>query len=160
LKDSSAPLSRLDHSQALLEYYKEQLEHGRHTEVQRSTIGGAALALSGAILAELLKKSRLTGEELPYTVALLVLGLLAWLFTAKLYERFRLHQGVARLARDELDPSLAKLRRCAEMDNKAKHPLMFRLKLHILWNLLFGLVSLLGLVTSIICFLNVGVTVP
>jgi hypothetical protein len=139
-------------SQVLLEYYKEQLEHGRHTEVQRSTVAGIALGVSGAIIGELLKKSTLTREELPYTVTLLFVGFFAWLLTAKLYERFRLHQEVARLARDKLDPTLAGFRRDAEKINKANHPLMFRLPLHTLWNSLFGLVSVLGLITTVICF--------
>jgi hypothetical protein len=139
-------------SQALLEYYKEQLEHGRYTEVQRSTVGAAALGVSGAIIGELLKKPTLSREDLPYTLTLLFIGVLAWLLTAKLYERFRLHQEVARLARDTLDPSLAAFRRDAEKINKKNHPLMFRLQLHVLWNLLFVMILLFGLVTSVVCF--------
>ena len=50
-----------------LEYYKEQLEHGRHIEVQRSTVAGLGIAISGAIVGELLKKP-LAREQLPYTV--------------------------------------------------------------------------------------------
>ena len=40
---------------AELEYYQEQLEHGRHTEAQRSTVTGLAFTISGAIIGELLK---------------------------------------------------------------------------------------------------------
>jgi uncharacterized membrane protein len=134
---------------AELEYYKEQLEHGRHIEVQRSTVAVLAATISGAIIGELLKKP-LTPERLPYTVTLFFLGLVAWLLSAKLYERFRLHNEIAKLARDVLDPSLKNLRRDAEKTIKAKYPFLFRVRLHIIWNALFGCVCALGFVTTLI----------
>lgn len=148
---SSAPSPSSDPN-VLLEYYKEQLAHGRHTEVQRSTVAGIAFGVSGAIIVELAKKTKLTREELPYTIILMVVGLLAWLLTAKLYERFRLHEEVARLARDALNPGLQNFRRDAEAITRHKHPLMFPVKLHVLWNSLFALVSLGGLIMTGMCF--------
>src|SRR5215813_118870 len=97
---ASAPSLPPNH-QVLLEYYKEQLVHGRHIEAQRSTIAGVAFAISGAIIGELLKTGQLTTEQLPFTVTLLCVGLFACLLSAKLYERFRLHNGIARLARNQ-----------------------------------------------------------
>lgn len=148
---ASAASVQPPHAQALLEYYKEQLAHGRHIEVQRSTIAGVAFTISGAIIGELLKKGQLSAEQLPFTVTLLCVGLFACLFSAKLYERFRLHSGIARLARNQLDPTLAQLRKEAEGENRKKYPFLFRLRLHVVWNLLFGIVLMLGLITTIMC---------
>jgi hypothetical protein len=141
-------------AEALLEFYKEHLVHGRHIEVQRSTIAGVAFALSGAIIGELLKKGQLTTEQLPFTVTLLCVGLFACLMSAKLYERFRLHNATARLARNQLDPTLQQLRKQAQDENRKKYPLMFRLRLHVVWNSLFGIVLALGLITTVMCLLG------
>jgi len=62
---------------AELEYYKEQLAHGRHIEVQRSTVAGLALTVSGAIIGKLLENMPLGKEMLPYTITLIVVGLLS-----------------------------------------------------------------------------------
>lgn len=105
-------------AQALLEYYKEQLAHGRHIEVQRSTVAGVAFAISGAILGEFLDKGQLTPDQLPYTVTLMCVGLFACLLSAKLYERFRLHNEIANLARNQLDPTLERLRKQAQNNNR------------------------------------------
>jgi hypothetical protein len=134
---------------AEIAYYKEQLEHGRHIEVQRSTVAGIAATLSGATIGELLKHLPPTREQLPYTVALFFIGAVAWLLSAKLYERFRLHNEIARLTRNEINSTLEELRKAAEKTIKAKYPLLFRLKLHIVWNTLFAVITLLGLVATV-----------
>lgn len=138
-----------------LEYYKEQLAHGRHIEVQRSTIAGVAATASGALIGKLLQ-CPLTRAQLPYTVALFFVGLTAFLFSAKLYERFRLHMEIAKLARNKLDPTLQALRRTAECAIKKKYPVLFWLPLHLLWNWFFVLVSLLGAATTILILYRTG----
>src|SRR5712664_2814974 len=109
------------HMTAELEYYKEQLAHGRHIEVQRSTVAGLAIAMSGAIVGELLKKP-LTREQLPYTVTLCFVNLVALLISAKLYERFRMHNETAKLVRNKIDSSLAGFREDAKNTIRAKYP--------------------------------------
>lgn len=136
-------------SVALLEYYKEQLAHGRHLELQRSTVAGVSLAFSGAVIGELLK-GPVTRDKLPYAVALACVGLFAWLLSAKLYERFKIHMEVAKLARNALDPSLASFRIQAQATIRKKYPFLFGIKLHVVWNLLFAFISLIGVATSII----------
>jgi hypothetical protein len=136
---------------AELEYYKEQLEHGRHIEVQRSTVAGLAIAISGAIVGELLKKP-LTPEVLPYTVTLSFVNLVALLISAKLYERFRMHNETAKLVRNKIDPSLAVYRKNAQATIKDKYPVLFWLRLHVMWNCLFGVLLLLGLVTTVVAY--------
>jgi hypothetical protein len=136
---------------AELEYYKEQLEHGRHIEVQRSTVAGLAIAMSGAIVGELLKKP-LTREQLPYTVTLCFVNLVALLIIAKLYERFRMHNETAKLVRNKIDPSLAAFRLQAQETMRTKYPFLFKLRLHVIWNCLFGGLSVLGIVTTLVAY--------
>lgn len=133
---------------AELEYYKEQLEHGRHIEVQRSTVAALAATSSGAIIGELLKQP-LTRNELPYTVTLSVVGLVSWLLSAKLYERFRLHNYIAKLARDRLDATLKDLRKQAEKEHKKDFPFTYWLPLHHVWNVLFAAIMILGIVLTV-----------
>ena len=130
---------------AELEYYKEQLAHGRHIEVQRSTVAGLAATISGAIIGELLKRATLDTNELPYTMTLFAVGATACLLSAKLYERFRLHNEIAKLVRNRLDPGLQRYRKIAEKAIRRKYPFLFWLPLHIIWNSLFGVIALLGL---------------
>ena len=134
-----------------VEYYKEQLEHGRHIEVQRSSVAGLALAISGAIIGELLKHP-LTRRDLPYTVTLCFVNLVALLISAKLYERFRLHNETAKLVRNKIDPSLGIFRKEAQKIIKTKYPFLFWLRLHVIWNCLFVVLSILGFVTSLIAY--------
>src|SRR5260221_10865274 len=103
---------------AELEYYKEHLEHGRHIEVQRTAVAGLAATISGAVIGELLKELPLKRAQLPYTLTLVFLGLVAGLLSAKLYERFKLHNAIAKEARDVLDSSLGELRTKAEIRHK------------------------------------------
>lgn len=133
---------------AELEYYKIHSEHAKHLELQRSTIAGIAAALAGAMIGELLK-SPLTSDKLPFAVTLLFVGLFALLFSAKLFERIKLHNEIAKLARDRLDPTLDQLRKQAEATHKKKYPLMYPLGLHIVWNCFFAMLIALGLVLTI-----------
>jgi hypothetical protein len=137
---------------AELEYYKEHVAHGRHIEVQRSTVAALAATLSGALIGVLLKKGSIGKGELPYTVTMIFLGAVAWLLSAKLYERFKLHNAIAKAARDKLDASLSELRKTAEREHKKDFPFTYGLPLHTVWYALFGLITLLGVVLSVIAW--------
>ena len=75
---------------------------------------------------------------------MLCVGLIAGLLSAKLYERFRRHNTIARFARNLLDPTLAQIRKQAEHDHREKFPLLFRLGLHVGWNFLLASFPRLG----------------
>jgi hypothetical protein len=128
-----------------LEYYKEHVAHGRHTETQRSTVAGLTFAFAGVIIGKLLEKAQLTGDLLPYTVTLCLVGIFTLLLTAKLYERFKLHNTIAKYARNAYDPSLATFRQTAESEHKKNFPHLYEMKLHIIWNSFFVIISTLGL---------------
>jgi len=127
-----------------LEYYKEQLEHGRHIEVQRSSVAAFSATVAAALIGDLLKNGILTRAALPCTVTLTMVGLIAWLLSAKLYERFRLHNTTAGLVRDDFNIKLKGYRKQAQEINKKKFPLMFGVRLHVIWNCLFALIAVVG----------------
>ena len=130
---------------AELEFYKIHTEQSRHLEVQRSTIAGIGAAVSGVIVGELLKRSPLSKADLPYSITLMFVGLITLLFSGKLFERMKLHNEIARLARNKLDPSLASFRAQAEATIRKKYPILFWLPLHTLWNCFFGAICVLGI---------------
>jgi len=127
----------------LPDYYKEQLAHGRHIELQRSSIAAIVFAIAGVVVGRALEKGAV--GQWPYALLLSVAGVFGWLFSIKLYERFRLHNEVARIARDAWNPTLAQCRREAEKINKARFPRVFQWRLHVMWNCFFGLITLIGL---------------
>jgi hypothetical protein len=137
-----------------LEFYKEHTAHGRHIELQRSAIAGIAFTLCGALIGKLLEHLPLTRDQLPYTTTLFAVGLISWLLSAKLYERFKLHTTVARFARDAYDPNLATLRRQAEVEHKKKFPRLFEVRLHTIWNALFAIVAAIGLATTVLILIR------
>lgn len=137
-----------------LEYYKEQLAHGRHIEVQRSSIAALSAAFCGAIIGKLLDVPATSQSRLPYSVALTVVGLASWVISAKLYERFRLHNEVARLVRNDIDPELEKYRKRAQETIKQKYPLRFWIHLHIVWEGLMACFTFFGLVTTYLLLKN------
>jgi hypothetical protein len=121
------------------------VKYGRHTETQRSTAAGLTFAFAGVIIGKLLEKPQLTRDLLPYTVTLFLIGIFTLLLTAKLYERFKLHNTIAKHARNAYDPSLALFRQQAEREHKQKFPRLYEMKLHIVWNSFFLIISALGL---------------
>jgi hypothetical protein len=127
-----------------IEFFKSHVEQARHLAVQRDTIALASVTGSGALMGALLKTEKLTRADLPYSLTLACLGLVAWLLCAKLYERFKLHGEIAELARNKLDPSLAHLRSQAERKIKARYPISFWLPVHYIWNCLFAVICLSG----------------
>lgn len=136
-----------------IEYYKEQLDHGRHIEVQRSTIAGLALTISGAIIGKILDRG-ITHDQLPYVGALFAINSVALLISVKLYERFRLHNEVARLVRNSINPILGGFRQLAEGTIRSKYPFVFRLRLHLIWNGMFGSLALVALVIIWLAYHN------
>jgi hypothetical protein len=148
----------VQNSEILLAYYKEHVEHGRHLETQRSAIAALGIPASGAIIGKMLEQfatdRQLGVQALPYSVTLLFIGLTCWVLSAKLYERFRLHNEVAKLARNELDPRLATLRIKAKETIQARYPLLFKTRLHIVWNLVFVAVARIGLVSTLFVFFS------
>ena len=127
-----------------LEFYKIQADNSRHLEVQRSTIAGIATAVSGVICGELLKKSPLSRNDLMYTVTLTAVGLIALLFSAKLYERTRYRNELIRLVEKKLDPTLAAFSVEAKKTMRRKHRFLFWLRLNWIWNSLFAGIAILG----------------
>lgn len=126
-----------------LDYYKEHLEHGRAHETNRTAVAALAATISGAIIGELLKHP-LTKEDLPYTTTLFAVGLVGWLLSGKMYERFKLHNAIAKEAREVLDPNLGKLRIKAELAHKKKFWFFYHVPLHWIWSILFVVIAVAG----------------
>jgi hypothetical protein len=62
-------------------------------------------------------------------------------------ERFRLHNEIAKLARNQLDPNLAAFRKTAQKTIKAKYPLYW-LPLHYICYFLFAVIAIIGAIAT------------
>jgi hypothetical protein len=105
------------------------------------------VAFSGAILTKIFAV-KLDRCVLPYTITLLLVGSLALLLSAKLYERFRWHNDLGYRLRDRINPSLRVLECEANKAMKGEYPFLNWLSLHMIWNCLFAAIALLGIVLT------------
>ncbi|HEU0135205.1 MAG TPA: hypothetical protein VFR28_10305 [Allosphingosinicella sp.] len=120
--------------EAILHLYKEQCEHGRHTEGQRERLTAALLALAGGSIATL-AALRFSLASLPIALFLAATGVLGGRF-ARLYEQKWEEAGGRRdfyrtLLQDQLD--IGQPTRGASRGG-----------LRLLWRRIFTLVTLFG----------------
>lgn len=82
------------------------------------------------------------------------LGLYGVVFSAKLYERFRLHYERSRATRfkiEELYPetAISNIQKDADEKTKGNYPILFRFRLFYLWITLPCFISLLGIIVTL-----------
>ena len=141
--------------QTLVAMWKEVREHGRQHETQRAVATNLILLLASADIAAI-SSLGIGLRSTPLALALVVLGALGYLITAKYYERFQRNTAIAfeieqRLA--ELDPELgwreAKDRAIAF--HKARRPKMHRIRLNKIWSYLHLIVLAAGTAIFVLC---------
>jgi hypothetical protein len=137
----------------LWKMYQEHSTQGRHHETQRSTVAGALIAIASALVALITFDKVISLIDLPLTLLLLLLGGFGSVFSAKQYERSRLHVERARAYRDELDKQLdgaplKRLKREADADHNGKYPRLSALRLNQFWIGLYAFIALLGAVLT------------
>ena len=146
-----------DRTTVLIRLMEENWIHTRQSEEKRAIVAIAVLVIASATQITL----AFTGFSrmvLPLTIFLFLLGLYGIIFCLKLYERQVFHTLRARKLRsrlDELDPEagIETLLATAESEHNAAH-LFANVRLHHIWLWLHTLISLLGLVEIVLCFLS------
>lgn len=147
-----------DSTDALLNLYQEERNQGRQSETQRSTIANFIITISAVVLGFLVQKG-FTPESLPLAILLIGLGVYGAVISAKLYERWQYHMRRARRWRkrvDELNPD-AKIEICkkkAKKEQKKKHPILWKVRLHWLWSALHISIALSGVICVIVIILH------
>ena len=138
----------------LWKMYQEHCTQGRHHEAQRSTVAGALIAISGAVIGLVTFDKSISRIDLPLTLFLCGLGIFGAVFSAKHYERFSLHMKRAQKYRDELDGLLPgkpikRLKKIADAEHDGEFPNLKDLRLNQFWICLYVLIALLGLALSV-----------
>jgi hypothetical protein len=76
------PIDQKDTLGALIEFYKEQCEHGRHTESQRQQVSTLLLSITTALIG-LMGALKFSPSCLPLALSLILVGVFGWFFMGK-----------------------------------------------------------------------------
>jgi len=139
-----------DKTEILWRLAKDNFEHGRQHEAQRSTVCGLCLVLAGAAVTAIGLDKELTSADFPFALFVVGIGLFGALMSEKYYELFRLHGKTAehllRAISEQLAaPEIMKIKPAADKEHRTKFPRIGPLRLHHLWVGLHILVALIGL---------------
>jgi hypothetical protein len=140
---------------ALWNMCQEHYTQGRHHELQRSAVASTIVAIAAGITAVVTADEQVDVSDVPLTLTLVAIGLFGAGFSAKHYERFKLHMARAKAHRDALDAllegrPLGDLKRAADARHRNKFGWMERIRLHYWWVALNLFVAGIGLVLSIL----------
>jgi hypothetical protein len=138
---------------AVLAYWKEHREQLRQSETQRATMTNFLLVIVGALSA-LVVQQRFALATLPLSGLICLLGIYGLVATAKYYERAAYHLAQARALTTTL-VDMGALGPEERLDSaRAVHNSEFRrlvrIRLHVLWLVLHGLIVFYGLALLVI----------
>lgn len=136
----------------LLCFYKEHLAQARQQESQRATMTNLILIIGAAVIGLITLDKSINNADLLLSIFLTFLGLYGAVFSAKLYERFRLHYERSRNTRfkiEELYPETTISIPKADEKTKENYPILFRLRLFWLWMILPYFIFLLGIILTL-----------
>jgi len=150
-----------DTKDTLWKLYQDHYTQVRHYETQRSTVTNLLLTIAAALLAFVTYDKALTRSDIPLTTLIFIIGLFGAAFSLKYHERSSFHYTRLLQYRDKLDELLSepgilsRLREDAVKKHTAEFPMLYKGKLHWwkvhrLWVFLHLLVSLFGLVLTIL----------
>ena len=148
-----------EQTKILLHIAEENWAKTKQHEDQRATITGLIVVIASAIQGGL-TQTGFTKNALPLTITLIVLGLFGILAGAKLYERAKLHSDRANRLRkrvDELHPTLhmQTLLDSSDEEHRLRYGILAtKVRLHIVWLTLDGMIVLLGIIYSIIALVR------
>lgn len=180
----SEPTPNVDNKDALIDIlwkmYEEHVTEGRHHETQRATVTNLVIAIAAGILALVTFDKAITLIDLPLTIFLIFLGVFGAAFSSKYYERFELHMKRAKEYRNALDDLLSTqvddskrflkgLKKAADEAHEQSFlatsqgktnwqrwmTFIYRRGLYQLWISFHLLITLLGLVLSILAFFRI-----
>jgi hypothetical protein len=140
----------MDDLDIITKIYDENCNHSRHHENLRATMTNLIIFAATGLLGLITFDQKLTFGDLPLALFLAILGIFGALFSAKHYERLRLHRGRARVLLDAMharSPSTQIKTLLAEADqhNERQFPSLTHWKLTHFWTALHLFIAILGL---------------
>lgn len=148
----------------LLAMYNEHATHVRHHESQRATIATLSVAVISALIGIATIDESLNLWDVPFTLLVTFFGIFSALFVAKSFERAVFHTERLRGFREELDSVFMGGRlRIIKAKSDTRHgrnkknqilELGRKTRLHVLWVMLFVLITIVGIIMTIISIYN------
>jgi hypothetical protein len=134
---------------ALWHMYQENCAHVRHHESQRSSVTTAIIAIEAALIGVATFDRAIGPSDIPVSVLMIALGLFGAIFSAKQYERSKLHMKRAGFYRSAVDRTFpgAPLITCktnADAAHKRVFPRLYALGLNHFWIALYLSLALIG----------------
>lgn len=161
----------MDRLTILLDYYKENAAQARQHENQRERMTTIMLSLA-VLLVGIITYSELSLWSLSASITLTALGIFGFLFSAKLYERSKMHHEILKAIRIEIDNGdqsirpLRELREDAEnahiktfkwrlaiypkQNYRGANSSIAKLRLHFFWELVNLIIFLIGVLFTIV----------
>ena len=141
-----------DNVDILLKFWEEQWAQARQCENQRSIMANFIISIFTAGIG-IIVISDFAFKTLPIAFFLAVLSVFGGLFSAKLFERWRLHERRAikwSEKIDELAPEAELLKKFweAHREHKDNHPKMKKIALFRLWEFFYFILTGLALIVS------------
>lgn len=159
-------LNREDAKDVLLALHQEYFAQIRHYDTQRSTVSNLLVIVAAAILAFVTFDKALTPSDLPLTFLLFIIGLFGAAFCIKYYERAALNSERFHGYQRKLDEVLFNsqlihpIREETDKKHAEEFPRLYGkgnlswVKVNRLWVIFHLLVSLLGLILTILAALG------
>lgn len=134
--------------------YEEHTEHARQHEMLRAAVAGFLIALIAGLLAIAVLDGQGAARNVTVGITISAVSVLGWLLNAKHYELYELHRDIARRFRAalevEIKQSLHDIQTTVREKHGAKHPLLSKLRLNILWNIVYMIAFALGMIITFI----------
>jgi hypothetical protein len=133
--------------ESLWSYYKDQREHGKSFDQQRSNILNFIVAISAGIFAFLSAKG-FCREMIPVSLFVIIIGIYGIIIVRKLYERSIYHFMRARECLIEIqslcDIDFDVIHKNSLSKHLKQFPFSYKMKTHVIWSILCFLISFLG----------------
>lgn len=142
-------------TEVLIKFWEEQWSQARQSEDQRSTMANFLISIFTVGIGFIINSGFALGITIPVSIFLIIIGLFGYLFSLKLFERWRLHEQRAIKWSEQIDrlnPDAKLLELFWEVHevHKSNHPKMTKVRLYRLWGRFYLILVGLAIICSIV----------
>jgi len=143
-------------SEVLLFFCGQYWDEIRHTENQRAMLTNLIILIASGVLG-LSFQQGMTRTIIPLAVLMIILGLFGVITTMKLYERYMFLQTRLDCFYEHIDVLHPKahfktLKDKADTNHKRKFPVLDKIRVHWLWLLIHGIISVAGVILLMLTY--------
>jgi len=149
----------MEEKEFLWDFCKEHLAFCRHHEVQREVVTRIVIIVASALIGVITLDKTLNVYDLPLSIMVILVGIFGAIFSSKHYERFSFHLNRFRRFRSEIikyypELDLVQLHTEADKESKLQFPILSKHRLNQFWMHLHVIIALIGVLLSIVAFLD------